>query len=353
MIHNSTVRAAPTVEYSIVILNHNYGRFLSNCIESVLAQTINKSIEIIVVDDGSTDDSLVILNSYTDYVISVKKGNGGQASAINAGFLRSSGSRVLFLDANDHLNPSCLEIVHRNWKAGTSGFSFNLTFMDEVGKPSERLCRPARKTSVTTWITGGVVDSMPMSGNVFSRAFLNTALPMPEGDWRRSADVYLCSVAAFTGKTTHIQQSLGAYRVHSQNGSKLIKNNRLDLARLSFIIDRDLRIDAIQQEWVHRGRAQNAQQRALTWSLAHQQLRYLHVVASKDRRSSSSDWRPPTFPSLGGLILKSDLKPYKKAIIWAWSAMLLVVPRLLKDILLIAGVRNGLVLSASKTLERS
>jgi len=56
---------------------------------------------------------------------------------------------------------------------------------------------------------------------------------------------------------------------------------------------------------------------------------------------------------LGGLILKSDLKPYKKAIIWAWSAMLLVVPRLLKDILLIAGVRNGLVLSASKTLERS
>ncbi len=70
---------------SILINNYNYGRFLSKAIDSALNQEY-QNIEVIVVDDGSTDDSRKIIESYGERIKPVLKENGGQASAFNAGF---------------------------------------------------------------------------------------------------------------------------------------------------------------------------------------------------------------------------------------------------------------------------
>jgi glycosyltransferase involved in cell wall biosynthesis len=59
--------------------------------------------EVIVVDDGSTDDSRRIISGYGDRVTPVFKENGGQASAFNAGFAASRGDVIIFLDADDYL----------------------------------------------------------------------------------------------------------------------------------------------------------------------------------------------------------------------------------------------------------
>src|SRR5687768_5094018 len=92
---------------SIIIDNFNYGRFLAEAIDSALAQTHGET-EVIVVDDGSTDDSRAIIARYGERVRSVLKENGGQASALNAGYRISRGEVVLFLDSDDVLFPGAL-----------------------------------------------------------------------------------------------------------------------------------------------------------------------------------------------------------------------------------------------------
>src|SRR5690242_15345928 len=75
---------------SIIIDNYNYGQYLQAAIESALGQTYH-NIEVVVVDDGSTDDSREVIGRYDGRITAVLKENGGQASALNAGFVRSHG----------------------------------------------------------------------------------------------------------------------------------------------------------------------------------------------------------------------------------------------------------------------
>lgn len=94
---------------SVIIPNYNYGRFLSEAINSVLAQTYS-NVEIIVVDDGSTDNSLEILAEYEKKGIKViQQKNSGVGAARNAGTDKSSGELIAFLDADDVWFPQKLE----------------------------------------------------------------------------------------------------------------------------------------------------------------------------------------------------------------------------------------------------
>src|SRR6266446_10892486 len=84
---------------SVIVNNYNYARFLREAIDSALDQTY-RNTEVIVVDDGSTDGSREIIASYGDRIIPVLKENGGQNSALNAGFLLSRGNVMLVLDSD-------------------------------------------------------------------------------------------------------------------------------------------------------------------------------------------------------------------------------------------------------------
>jgi glycosyltransferase involved in cell wall biosynthesis len=95
---------------SILINNYNYARFLDEAIGSALGQTY-PSKEIIVVDDGSTDNSREIISRYGDRIIPILKENGGQASAFNAGVARCQGDILCFLDSDDFFHPDKLERV--------------------------------------------------------------------------------------------------------------------------------------------------------------------------------------------------------------------------------------------------
>lgn len=109
---------------SILINNYNYGRFLPNAIDSALKQTY-PNIEVVVVDDGSTDNSREVINSYIDQIIPVFKNNGGQASAINAGFAASKGEIICFLDADDIFLPDKVsEVVNMFQLDSTSDWVF-------------------------------------------------------------------------------------------------------------------------------------------------------------------------------------------------------------------------------------
>jgi glycosyltransferase involved in cell wall biosynthesis len=85
---------------SVIIPNYNYAQYLSYTVESVLAQTY-QNIEIIVVDDGSKDNSLEVLGRYKDRIIVIPQSNAGVAAARNTGIERSRGDYLAFLDADD------------------------------------------------------------------------------------------------------------------------------------------------------------------------------------------------------------------------------------------------------------
>lgn len=96
---------------SVIVPVYNTGRFLSKCIKSILAQTVT-DIEIILVNDGSTDDSLDIMNYFAvrDKRIKViDKQNGGLASARNAGLDIAEGEFISFVDSDDWIGRTFLE----------------------------------------------------------------------------------------------------------------------------------------------------------------------------------------------------------------------------------------------------
>src|SRR5690349_12902878 len=69
---------------SVVVTNHNYGRFLGECLESALNQDYSP-VEVVVVDDGSTDNSRQVLRGFGPSIETVLQECGGQAAAANAG----------------------------------------------------------------------------------------------------------------------------------------------------------------------------------------------------------------------------------------------------------------------------
>src|ERR1043165_7678208 len=101
-----------TPRFSVVIATYNYGRFLSQAIESVLGQSLSSTlVETIVVDDGSTDDTGNILRRYANVVRVIHQENHGQAAALNAGISVARGEFIALLDADDYWYPKRLAEV--------------------------------------------------------------------------------------------------------------------------------------------------------------------------------------------------------------------------------------------------
>jgi len=106
---------------SVVIPTYNYGRFITAAINSVLAQTSRPS-EIIVVDDGSTDNTTEIVSNFGDRVKYVRQENAGVCAARNRGVAESKADHIAFIDADDVWQPTFLEkMLERFSKDDTVG----------------------------------------------------------------------------------------------------------------------------------------------------------------------------------------------------------------------------------------
>lgn len=209
--------------FSIVVINFNYERYLRAAIDSALAQTY-PAVEVIVVDDCSTDGSRAVIESYGARVVAcMQTRNAGMSASANAGFRRSSGSRVLFLDADDVLHPDALEVFASRWDEGVAQGQSRLELIDgdrpsgsvyppyetPFGGPDVRadlLRRGRYQTSVT-------------SGLAFARDALDKVMPIPEQAFDRSADGYLATVVPLYGTVISIDRPLGGYRRHTANHS--------------------------------------------------------------------------------------------------------------------------------------
>jgi len=219
---------------SCLINNYNYAHFVCDAVDSALAQTVAFD-EIIVIDDGSTDESVVMLNRRYGNEPRVKivcKPTGGQLSSFNEGFVRSIGDILFFLDADDVYEPAYVEAMLRlyaerpeidfafcarklfgaeegecyRFPANTDfGYSMALTYLEMIWIGEATSCISAR------------------------RALLACFLPLPNThDWRIRADDCLVYGASIAGARKYfLHECLIRYRVHANNsfhGSSLEKD---------------------------------------------------------------------------------------------------------------------------------
>ncbi len=146
---------------SVIIPVYNVEKYLCECVDSVLAQTY-PSYEIILVNDGSTDSSGSICDSYArkDSRISViHKANGGLSSARNAGLKKTSGKYIYFLDSDDYIADNTLEMLVETAERDSSDVVFfdAVSFGDDGFKVSQNYIRKhSYKTDKGTAVFSGM-----------------------------------------------------------------------------------------------------------------------------------------------------------------------------------------------------
>lgn len=207
---------------SIIVNNYNYAQFAGRTVDSALAQTY-PGIEVIVVDDGSTDSSREVLEAYRGRCRIIHQPNGGQAAAYNSGFAASSGDLVLMLDSDDILAPTAIERTVESWNPGVAKIQFRLSAVDAEERPLgyDLPNLPMGGDDAGTLLRHyGYYPAPPGSGNVFARSALQALMPMPEAEWRNGADGYLIGLAPLFGEVVSIDEPLALYRVHGANNSE-------------------------------------------------------------------------------------------------------------------------------------
>jgi glycosyltransferase involved in cell wall biosynthesis len=208
---------------SIVISSFNYGRFLPDAIDSALGQTYPKT-EVIVVDDGSADHSREVIAGYGKRVLPVWKDNGGQASALNAGYRASQGDVIFFVDSDDLLLPTAVEKVLPFFAdPHVSKVHWPLWVVDDQGRRTGDVINPVLADGD---LRGAVIRDGPYgylwpdtTGNAWGRPFLEKVLPVPEEEFRTCPDLYLCGLAPFFGTIGKIAEPQSCWRAHAQNHS--------------------------------------------------------------------------------------------------------------------------------------
>lgn len=238
--------ASPLV--SIIVTNFNYGAYVTAAVESALAQSY-AAVEVIVVDDGSTDHSREKLARYADRAMLLFETNAGQAAAMNRGYQKCRGEFVLFLDADDMLEPEAVERALTSWQAGDAKVQFALRGMDADGAPLDfrfpgTTMRSGDLRTLTT-VYGGY-PSPPTSGNLFTRAMLDAVMPIPEQRWRKWPDTYLILSAPFHGAIRSVEESLGRFRLH---GSNSWVTDQVDAARLRAYLECDVAKEELTQRY--------------------------------------------------------------------------------------------------------
>jgi glycosyltransferase involved in cell wall biosynthesis len=220
--------------FTILIDTFNYARYIEDAVQSVLEQDFpGERYEVLVVDDGSTDDTAARLKKFGDRIQYCYKSNGGQASAFNFGIERARGEYVALLDADDVWLPNKLRRVQEELaRAPDTGMAYHRLYeWTADGQVSERVHfvgASGRVTESRFWLLA--YPMMQASCLVFRREAMQEILPIPE-TLRTQADAYLTALIIFVSPVLAIDEYLAKYRVH---GANLYQSGegRLDAAQI-------------------------------------------------------------------------------------------------------------------------
>src|ERR1700677_4797509 len=212
---------------SILVSNYNYGRYIGESIQSALDQTYS-NFELIICDDGSTDDSISIIEEYQrkdQRIKLIRKANGGQASGFNAAFAASRGEIISLLDSDDRYLPNKIERVVANFQAhADSGFGVHRVIRMTADLPRQGVWTmtdpvPSRWYGTRLLQDGGILPFMPpTSGLSLHRDVAERLFPLPlQPPLVNCPDQLITRLAPLITNVTHEDEALSEYRLHGGN----------------------------------------------------------------------------------------------------------------------------------------
>jgi len=212
---------AGTIRATVLVDTYNYGHFIEEAIDSVLAQDFPpEQMEILVVDDGSTDDTAARIRKYGDRIQYFYKPNGGQASTLNFGIARARGDIVAFLDGDDYWLPGKLQRVTVEFEKHPEAGMVYHNFRYKRDPSSDQ-----QPDSGLVGLSGFLADNRksllgydlhPTATLAFRRSVLQRLLPVPER-LIVQADAHLSACVIFVAPIVYVDQPLTVYRVHADN----------------------------------------------------------------------------------------------------------------------------------------
>ena len=203
---------------SILIDNYNYGAYLGDAIESALAQDYD-NFEVVVVDDGSTDDSREIVRQYEKHVKAVFKSNGGQGSAFNALVENSEGDLLFLLDSDDTADRDRLRTVVDHFQ-NDSEAEWVFHQLRRVSKDGHTLIEPEPLPEIRRFDLrnkGFEFPALSTSGLSFRRGLASRIFPIPEARANLISDNYLKFAAVLLAPGIYMGAALGSLRIHGLN----------------------------------------------------------------------------------------------------------------------------------------
>jgi hypothetical protein len=204
------------MKLSVIIANYNYRDYVGAAIESALAVDWPDK-EVIVVDDASSDDSRSVIDGFQGKVAAYFRPKSNQLGAHMFGFEQSTGDIIIFLDADDLLEPEVMQEVAKVWRPGVSKVQYRMNLIDATGSQlgsaipqfprkydPEKLRRNFLRTMAHT--------TPPGSGNAYSRGFVRNVFAF--GPTIPQSDAVLLTIAPILGDVLTIRKPLARYRIH-------------------------------------------------------------------------------------------------------------------------------------------
>jgi glycosyltransferase involved in cell wall biosynthesis len=212
---------------SIIIPVYNAARHLEQCIRSVLAQTL-EDIEVVVINDGSTDDSLAIIRDFEKRdkrVILVDSANEGVSAARNKGMAVSKGEFIGFVDSDDWIEPTMYEKLYQNAKNSEADLAIcNVNIIDENNISAIRLALG----NLTLYISENRIKELVNLirfkydysnwNKIYSQKIVKENQLLFDESIKVYEDLlFNCYYFQYSQKATVINEGLYHYRVHSSS----------------------------------------------------------------------------------------------------------------------------------------
>jgi hypothetical protein len=311
---------------SVLVCSYNYERFVGQTISSALAQTWPRT-EVGVVDDGSTDGSWAVIESFGSKVKAIRRANGGQGAAYNTCLAASRGDWVIWLDCDDLLDPDCIARCMEHVVADdVHKVAFPMRVVDAEGRPTGYTIPYTMHAGHVgpTLRRFGTYGGPPGSGNLYRRTTLEPYFPLDEREWAMCADTVPFVVAAALGRVAASAEPLGCYRIHRKANVALgLFGNQLGTLIDTLVLDDRRRAAAMALvRPVLPGAAQplaatptQVRTRVISWRVA----RATHPYAGDSARAlMAMAWQ--------GLRAWPGYRALDRAVQLAWTAAVLWLP---------------------------
>ena len=216
-----------------IISNYNYARFATSAVQSVLDQTY-RHLEVIICDDGSTDESREIISRLADRddrVRGIFQSNQGQAAAWNAAIAAARGAVFCFLDPDDEFGREKIATIVAGLTSHPEAglVCHRLQPVDVSGKPIG--------TAIPRKLDGGTTSGPdqllrnwgnwpPTSGICVRAEIAKQLFPMPAQFKTGNGDAYIQATSRFLTDVLALESALGIYRVHESNEQASIRPNQ-------------------------------------------------------------------------------------------------------------------------------